>query len=56
MKAFNTYGSRCNGCNEYAEFCGCDVSSDGELVRSYEPSPNNDIDYPDSGEYGYDDE
>lgn len=47
MKAFNSYGSRCNGCNEYAEFCSCNVDSNGELVQVHKPGNKNiqDIDY-----------
>lgn len=54
MKAFDSYGSKCNGCGCYAEWCSCIVDSKGNLVESsgkkssksyidedttYEPSP-----------------
>lgn len=55
MKAFNCYGSRCNGCGEHAEFCACDIDSDGNLIRSENNQHNKSADFPDSGEYGYGD-
>jgi hypothetical protein len=33
MKAFNTYGCKCNGCGHYAEFCSCDIDSSGNIVK-----------------------
>ena len=33
MKAFNTYGCRCNGCGYYAEWCSCKTDKDGNLVE-----------------------
>ena len=34
MKAFDTYGSRCNGCGNYAEWCHCKIDSKGNLVEA----------------------
>jgi hypothetical protein len=35
MKAYDTYGCRCNGCGYYAEFCSCRIDKKtGELIEA----------------------
>ena len=33
MKAFNTYGSKCNGCGKHAEYCHCILDNKGNLIE-----------------------
>ena len=34
MKAFSSYGSSCNGCNQTAEFCHCTIDAEGNLIEA----------------------
>ncbi len=36
MKAYDCFGSKCNGCAEYAEYCNCEIDSNGNLI---DPQP-----------------
>lgn len=34
MRAYDSYGARCNGCSNFAEWCNCDIDDEGNLVGS----------------------
>lgn len=34
MQAYDSYGSKCNGCGNYAEWCHCKIDSDGDLIEA----------------------